>query len=326
MKKKVWMTAACLALYMTSCMAQANHNDGLSQLCKVYKHATSTLNKVKTIDDSNSALDTLALLLRNNKDNPAVREALNWSYDTCPKEKRSTYEKALKEQAELRDAIKRLAMSGTLQSEKTSTTINQFAQTFAIRDLVYDERMNGEGAPTETKKARDKRMKWWRDGKFGMFIHYGLFSGLAGEFQGKQYEGCVEWIQMQSGADFDTYKKEAIPRFNPSSGKAEEWVKLAKEAGCTYTVLTSRHHEGFNMFETPSYSFNVKQVKGIDVVKEYSQACKKHNMKAGYYFSLLDWNHPDYDPSGSGISYPAGNYKAQQEGKREFGHHDRYKN
>ncbi len=159
-----------------------------------------------------------------------------------------------------------------------------------------------------------------------MFIHYGLYSGLAGEFQGRQYEGCVEWIQMQSGADFDTYKKEAIPRFTPSSGKAEEWVKLAKEAGCTYTVLTSRHHEGFNMYETPSYDFNVKQVKGIDVVKEYSEACKKYGMKAGYYFSLLDWNHPDYDPTGSGISYPAGNYKAQQEGKREFGHHDRYKN
>lgn len=266
------------------------------------------------------------MLLRSNKDNPAIREVLGWSYDTCPNDKRPAYEKALKDQAEMKDAIKRLAMSGALQSEKTGSAINEFAKTFAIRDLVYDERVEGEGAPAETKKARDKRMKWWRDGKFGMFIHYGLYSGLAGEFQGRQFEGCVEWIQMQSGADFETYKKEAIPRFNPSSGKAEEWVKLAKEAGCAYTVLTSRHHEGFNMYETPSYDFNVKKVKGIDVVKEYSEACRKYGMKAGYYFSLLDWNHPDYDPSGSGISYPAGNYKAQQEGKREFGHHDRYKN
>ena len=323
--KKMCMTAVFLALYAASCMGQTRANDGLSQLCAVYRHATSVLNNVKTVSQSSNALDSLALLLRNNKENPAIREALNWSYDTCPKEQRNAYEQALKEQAEMKDAIKRLAMSGALQSEKIGTTVNQFAKTFAIRDLVYDERVGNEGAPFETKQARDKRMKWWRDGKFGMFIHYGLYSGLAGEFQGKEYEGCVEWIQMQSGADFDTYKKEAIPRFNPSSGKAEEWVKLAKEAGCTYTVLTSRHHEGFNMFETPSYSFNVKQVKGIDIVKEYSEACKKYSMKAGYYFSLLDWNHPDYDPSGSGISYPAGNYKAQQEGKREFGHHDRYK-
>lgn len=320
------MTAVCLALLSANCMSQNNQKDGLSQLCEIYRRATSTLNKVKTIDESNSALDTLSLLLRSNKDNAAIKEVLRWSYDTCPQEKRSSYETALKEQAEMKDAIKRLAMSGALQSEKTGTTINLFAQTFAIRDFVYDNRAGNEGAPAETKKARDKRMKWWRDGKFGMFIHYGLYSGLAGEFQGKQYEGCVEWIQMQSGADFDTYKKEALPRFNPSSRKAEEWVKLAKEAGCAYTVLTSRHHEGFNMYETPSYSFNVKHEKGIDIVKEYSEACKKYDMKAGYYFSLLDWNHPDYDPTGSGISYPAGNYKAEQEGKRKFGHHDRYKN
>ena len=326
MLKKVCVTAVSLTLYAASCLGQTNSNDGLSQLCEVYRHATITLNNVKSVDESVSALDTLAMLLRSNKDNPAIREVLGWSYDTCPNDKRPAYEKALRDQAEMKDAIKRLAMSGALQAEKTGSAINEFAKTFAIRDLVYDERVEGEGAPAETKKARDKRMKWWRDGKFGMFIHYGLYSGLAGEFQGRQFEGCVEWIQMQSGADFETYKKEAIPRFNPSSGKAEEWVKLAKEAGCAYTVLTSRHHEGFNMYETPSYDFNVKKVKGIDVVKEYSEACRKYGMKAGYYFSLLDWNHPDYDPSGSGISYPAGNYKAQQEGKREFGHHDRYKN
>lgn len=326
MLKKVCVTAVSLTLYAASCLGQTNSNDGLSQLCEVYRHATITLNNVKSVDESVSALDTLAMLLRSNKDNPAIREVLGWSYDTCPNDKRPAYEKALRDQAEMKDAIKRLAMSGALQAEKTGSAINEFAKTFAIRDLVYDERVEGEGAPAETKKARDKRMKWWRDGKFGMFIHYGLYSGLAGEFQGRQFEGCVEWIQMQSGADFETYKKEAIPRFNPSSGKAEEWVKLAKEAGCAYTVLTSRHHEGFNMYETPSYDFNVKKVKGIDVVKEYSEACRKYGMKAGYYVSLLDWNHPDYDPSGSGISYPAGNYKAQQEGKREFGHHDRYKN
>lgn len=326
MLKKVCVTAVSLTLYAASCLGQTNSNDGLSQLCEVYRHATITLNNVKSVDESVSALDTLAMLLRSNKDNPAIREVLGWSYDTCPNDKRPAYEKALRDQAEMKDAIKRLAMSGALQAEKTGSAINEFAKTFAIRDLVYDERVEGEGAPAETKKARDKRMKWWRDGKFGMFIHYGLYSGLAGEFQGRQFEGCVEWIQMQSGADFETYKKEAIPRFNPSSGKAEEWVKLAKEAGCAYTVLTSRHHEGFNMYETPSYDFNVKKVKGIDVVKEYSEACRKYDMKAGYYVSLLDWNHPDYDPSGSGISYPAGNYKAQQEGKREFGHHDRYKN
>lgn len=185
------MTAVCLALYAASCMGQIRANDGLAKLCEVYRHATSVLNNVKTASESSNALDSLALLLCNNKENPAIREALNWSYDTCPKEQKNAYEQALKGQAEMKDAIKRLAMSGALKSEKIGTAVNQFAKTFAIRDLVYDERVGNEGAPAETKQARDKRMKWWRDGKFGMFIHYGLYSGLAGEFQGKEYEGCV---------------------------------------------------------------------------------------------------------------------------------------
>ena len=67
------------------------------------------------------------------------------------------------------------------------------------------------------------------------------------------------------------------------------------------------------MFNTPEYDFNVVNLKGIDIAREYSEACKKYDMKAGYYVSLLDWNHPDYDPSGSGISYPAGNYEAEKQ-------------
>lgn len=182
-----------------------------------------------------------------------------------------------------------------------------------------------EGAPPETEDARDARMKWWRDGKFGMFIHYGLYSGLAGEIQGKKYKGCVEWIMQYSGVDSETYAREALPRFKPKRGKAETWVKLAKEAGCVYTILTSRHHEGFNMFDSKFSDFNVKTTKGVDIVKEYAEACKKYGMKAGYYFSLLDWSHPDYDPTGSGISYPKGNYEAQKQGRRQFGNHEKYK-
>ena len=180
-------------------------------------------------------------------------------------------------------------------------------------------------APVETAAQHDSRMQWWRDGKFGMFIHYGLYSGLAGELEGKKYDGAAEWIQAHSGADFDTYKREAMPRFTPRSGMADEWVSLAKEAGCTYVVLTSRHHEGFNLFETPGYDFNAKTCNGIDVVDEYVAACEKYGLKTGLYFSIIDWNHPDYDPTGSGISYPKGNLEAAARGERQFGNHDRYK-
>lgn len=85
--KIVCTTAVCLALLYANCMGQNIQKDGLSQLCEIYRRATATLNKVKTIDESNSAMDTLSLLLRSNMDNMAIKEVLRWSYDTCPKEK-----------------------------------------------------------------------------------------------------------------------------------------------------------------------------------------------------------------------------------------------
>lgn len=322
--KKTILTGAMLAL-SSFCWGTDIHSDNFKELCNIYAAATRALNEMHSAADWEQTQKVLAELQKKCQNDPSLQAVLQLTYPTCPKELKDSYEGALKEQLEMKDAVKRLSMAGTLQAENISTTINGFVKAVYLQELVYDERRGNEGAPYETKEQRDARMKWWRDGKFGMFIHYGLYSGLAGEFQGKKYEGCVEWIQMQSGADFDTYKKEALPRFNPQCGMAEQWVKLAKEAGCTYTVLTSRHHEGFNMFNTPEYDFNVVNLKGIDIAREYSEACKKYDMKAGYYVSLLDWNHPDYDPSGSGISYPAGNYEAEKQGKRHFGNHEKYK-
>lgn len=325
MKKTLWLVGLVLSFSGLG-WGQTIQNQNLKELSNVYSSVVTTLNEIKSVNDGKQAQPNLHQLREKCKQNPAIQAAVRLTHQSCPQEYKDEYEMALKKQAEMKDAIKRLSMAGILQDAGLADEIRSLAQLVHLEEHLADGRQGKEGAPDETTAQRDARMKWWRDGKFGMFIHYGLYSGLAGEFQGKKYEGCVEWIQMQSGADFDTYKQEALPRFNPQSGQAEEWVKLAKEAGCTYTVLTSRHHEGFNMFETPNYDFNVKKVKGVDIVKEYAEACQKYQMKAGYYFSLLDWNHPDYDPTGSGISYPAGNYKAQQEGKREFGHHDRYKN
>lgn len=325
MKKTLWL-AGLVWSFSSLGWGQTFQNRNLKELSNVYSSIVATLNEIKSVGDGKQVQPTLHQLREKCKQDPAIQAAVRLTHQSCPQKYKGEYEMVLKKQAEMKDLIKRLSMAGILQDAGLADEIRSLTESVYLEEHLTSERQGKEGAPDETTAQRDARMKWWRDGKFGMFIHYGLYSGLAGEFQGKKYKGCVEWIQMQSGADFDTYKQEALPLFNPHSGRAEEWVKLAKEAGCTYTVLTSRHHEGFNMFDTPNYDFNVKKLKGVDVVKEYAEACEKYQMKAGYYFSLLDWNHPDYDPSGSGISYPAGNYKAQQEGKREFGHHDRYKN
>ena len=141
-----------------------------------------------------------------------------------------------------------------------------------------------------------------------MFIHYGLDSGRAGQYQRGQSGGCVEWIQQRANAASDEYAKEALPRFTYKPGKATQWVELAKAAGCKYVVLTSRHHEGYNLFDTTGIcDFNSQATKGIDIVSEYSKACHKLGMKCGYYFSVIDWSHPDYDAVGTDLPYPTGN-------------------
>ena len=82
----------------------------------------------------------------------------------------------------------------------------------------------------ENKEQRDARMAWWREAKFGMFIHYGIYSGLEGEFQGRK--GGAEWLQTNLGLDTDTYAAEALPLFKPAPGCTEKWAELAREAGC----------------------------------------------------------------------------------------------
>ncbi|MEG2163967.1 MAG: alpha-L-fucosidase [Bacteroidales bacterium] len=323
--KKILLYTSLMLLVAWTCRATDVNPTSFQKLCNIYTTATQTLNEVHSSNDLEKTFQTLEKLQKECQNTPSLQSVLKLTYSTCPSTLKTEYEQALKLQRDMKDAVKRLAMAGELKSAKAGNIVDEFIKTVHLQELVSDERSQNEGAPFETQKQRDARMKWWRDGKFGMFIHYGLYSGLGGEFQGKTYEGCVEWIQMMSGADAETYKKEAMPRFTPKTGMAEKWVKLAKEAGCTYTVLSSRHHEGYNMFDTQYSDFNVMKTKGVDIIKEYAAACKKEDIKAGYYFSLLDWSHPNYDPTNSGISYPEGNYEAVKRGERHFGNHAKYK-
>lgn len=148
-------------------------------------------------------------------------------------------------------------------------------------------------AITETAAQRDARMEWWRDAKFGMFIHYGLYSGLAGEFKGVQ--GGSEWIQTNLGIDTETYAAEALPRFKPAPGCTEVWAELAKKAGCKYMVLTSKHHDGFALFDTPTSDYTSSVHHGRDLVKEFTDSARKQGMRVGLYHSVIDWHHPAYD-------------------------------
>lgn len=146
----------------------------------------------------------------------------------------------------------------------------------------------------ETQEQRDKRMAWWREARFGMFIHWGVYSVPAGVWDGKEVPGIGEWIMHHAKIPVAEYARLAT-QFNPAKFDAEAWVKLAKEAGMKYIVITSKHHDGFAMFRSAASPFNIYDATPFkrDPLKELSEACRKHDIKLGFYYSQAqDWHHP----------------------------------
>ena len=137
--------------------------------------------------------------------------------------------------------------------------------------------------------------EWFRRAGYGMMIHWGLYCLPAGEWKGRRMEDIGEWAQQYFRIPNAEYHRLAAC-FNPICFDAEEWVKLAKDAGMQYMVFTAKHHEGFAMFRTKVSPFNVVDATpfGRDVVAELAEACYKHGLRLGLYYSQdLDWAHPD---------------------------------
>jgi alpha-L-fucosidase len=144
----------------------------------------------------------------------------------------------------------------------------------------------------ETPAQRDARMKWWREARFGMFIHWGVYSVPAGTYNGQQVRGIGEWIMNRGKIPVAEYRQYA-KQFNPVKFNADEWVRLAKQAGMKYIVITSKHHDGFAMFDSKASEWNIMQASPFhrDPLKELAAACKKHGLKLGFYYSQAqDWN------------------------------------
>ncbi len=149
----------------------------------------------------------------------------------------------------------------------------------------------------ETNQQRDARMQWWREARFGMFVHWGLYSGLAGTWDGRPVgtRGGMEWIQQRVGVDTWEYAHEAVPRFRPKEGFATEWAKLAREAGCRYVVFTTKHHDGFCLFQSQYTTYDAHDLLGRDLCREIVDVVRKEGLKVGFYHSVIDWHHPQYD-------------------------------
>jgi alpha-L-fucosidase len=146
----------------------------------------------------------------------------------------------------------------------------------------------------------EDRMQWWNDSKFGLFIHWGVYSVPAGFYQDKPVEGIGEWIMNRGKIPVVEYKKFAS-FFNPVKYDPEAWVKMAKNAGMKYIVITSKHHDGFALFDSKVTDWDVVDATpyGKDLLKPLAEACRKEGIKLGFYYSQAqDWNHPGGAASG----------------------------
>ncbi|WP_256009929.1 alpha-L-fucosidase [Desertivirga xinjiangensis] len=140
----------------------------------------------------------------------------------------------------------------------------------------------------------NKSLKEWQDAKFGMFVHWGLYSVAAGDWNGKPSRGN-EHFMLYERVPLKEYAKLA-DRFNPVQFDADEWVKRAKDAGMKYVVFTSKHHDGYAMYDSKTSDYNIVKTTAFkrDPIKELAAACKKHGLKLGIYYSLgRDWEDPD---------------------------------
>jgi alpha-L-fucosidase len=179
--------------------------------------------------------------------------------------------------------------------------------------------------PRAADPAREKRLEWFREAKYGLFIHWGLYAIPAGEWKGKRSLGLGEWIMNRSKIPVAEYESLA-KQFKPDKFNADQWVQLAQDAGMKYIVITSKHHDGFAMFKSQVSPYTVVDATPFkrDVLKELADACARRGMRLGFYYSQSqDWHEKD----GAGNTWDFGpdekdgkelkNYDAYLRGKAE---------
>jgi alpha-L-fucosidase len=161
------------------------------------------------------------------------------------------------------------------------------------------------------RASHDAKMKWFREAKFGLFIHWGLYSIPAGEWKGQPIPGIGEWIMNHAKIPVAEYEQLA-KQFNPVKFDAEAWVQMAQDAGMKYIVITSKHHDGFAMYHSSVSKYNIYDATPFhrDPLKELAAACARHSIRFGFYYSQAqDW----HEPNGNGNTWDFG-----PEDKKDF--------
>lgn len=153
--------------------------------------------------------------------------------------------------------------------------------------------LNGGSQNRESQAERDRRLKWWREARFGLFIHWGLYAVPAGEYKGQRSKRIGEWIQEWANIPRAEYVKYAA-EFNPVKFNAAEWVRIAKDAGMKYIVITSKHHDGFAIYDSKVSRYDITDATpyGKDLMKALADETKRQGLKFCFYYSIMDWHHP----------------------------------
>jgi alpha-L-fucosidase len=140
----------------------------------------------------------------------------------------------------------------------------------------------------------DPRLDWWREARVGLFIHWGLYAIPAGEWNGRTDYG--EWIRSNAKIPIDVYDRFQA-QFNPTKFDPDAWVRMAKQAGMQYIVITTKHHDGFALFDSKGTTWDVMATPyGRDIIAQLADACRRGGIRLGLYYSIMDWHHPDYLP------------------------------
>lgn len=169
-----------------------------------------------------------------------------------------------------------------MQYFATFTSMKRCLILFGLFIIMYQPMQSQ--LPYESPEQKEERMNWWKQDRFGMFIHWGLYSMPARHEWVKRYE-------RTSNEDYEKY----FELFDPDLYNPHDWARMAKAAGMKYAVITSKHHEGFCMFDSKYTDYKATNTPaGRDLLEEWVDAFREEGLKIGFYYSLLDWHHPDY--------------------------------
>jgi alpha-L-fucosidase len=172
--------------------------------------------------------------------------------------------------------------------------MKKFFFAFTACVFLFQISFSQSAPPKREDTTHDSRMQWWRDARFGMFIHWGVYAVPAGTYKGQRINRIGEWIMNRGKIPVAEYRQFA-KQFNPVLYNPDEWVRMAKDAGMKYIVITAKHHDGFALFNSKASKWNMADATpyGKDLLKPLAEACRKYGIKLGFYYShAQDWNNP----------------------------------